>query len=171
MAGVTRTPFHDVACSLARSFAVLGDAWAALILRDVSVGITRFDALQRDLGLSRKVLTERLGALVEGGVLERRPYQDNPPRHDYVLTAKGEDLVVALLALLAWGDRWEGGGDGPPVVLAHEPCGHDTVPQVTCSECGLPLQLAAVRPRAGPGARPGPRTRQVGAALARLDDH
>jgi DNA-binding HxlR family transcriptional regulator len=167
---VPRTDFNEAACSLARTFAVLGDGWAPLVLRDIAVGITRFDDLQRDLGLSRKVLTERLGVLVDRGVLERIPYQDNPPRHDYVLTRKGEDLVVALLALLAWGDRWEDGGDGPPVVLGHETCGHDTVAQVTCSDCGRPLALEALRPRAGPGARPGPLTHHVGAALARLQE-
>ena len=73
-----RTDFSQMECSIARSLAVAGEPWSPLIVRDVYVGINRFDDLQRDLGISRKVLAERLAHLVDGGVLERRPYSERP---------------------------------------------------------------------------------------------
>jgi DNA-binding HxlR family transcriptional regulator len=162
-----RTPLGDIACSIARTFDIVGEPWTPLILRDIYVGITRFDALQQDLGLSRKVLADRLQTLVDRGVLDRRAYQSNPPRHDYVLSSKGEELVVVLLAVMAWGDRWADDGAGPPVLLRHEACGHDTRPQVTCSACGEPLRGEEITPRGGPGARSSRATRDIGAAIAR----
>lgn len=156
-----------MACSLARSFDVVGEPWTALVLRDVYVGITRFDDLQRDLGLSSKVLADRLHTLVERGVLLPHPYLGSPLRHDYLLTEKGEELVVALLALLAWGDRWADGGEGPPVLLRHMPCGHDTRPVVACSVCKEPLHSRDLMPHQGPGAKAGRATREVGAAIER----
>jgi DNA-binding HxlR family transcriptional regulator len=160
-----RTPLGDIACSIARTFDILGEPWTPLILRDVYVGITRFDALQHDLEISRKVLADRLQTLVEREVLERRAYQVNPPRYDYVLTPRGEELVLVVLAAMSWGDRWT--GDGAPVMLRHERCGHDTHPQVACSACGEALLAEDVTPRPGPGARAGRATRDIGAAITR----
>ncbi|MEP7024390.1 MAG: helix-turn-helix domain-containing protein, partial [Actinomycetota bacterium] len=87
-----RTQFGSMACSIARTLDVIGEPWSPLILRDVYVGISRFDQLQADLGISRKVLTERLKWLAEQGIVERREYSAHPPRHEYVLTAKGLEL-------------------------------------------------------------------------------
>jgi DNA-binding HxlR family transcriptional regulator len=75
---MSRASYDHLNCSNARTMGVIGNAWTPLILRDIAVGITRFDALQRDLGISRKVLSERLAALVDHGVLFREPYQDKP---------------------------------------------------------------------------------------------
>ena len=101
-----RTAFAQMDCPIARTADVIGDWWTPLILRDVHVGLTRFDAIQADLGISRKVLTQRLAGLVEHGVLERVPYQSRPERFDYRLTEKGRDLADVLLAMKAWGERW-----------------------------------------------------------------
>src|SRR3954467_11341391 len=103
-----RTDFGKMACSIARTLDVIGEPWSPLVLRDVWVGFTRFEQLQADLGISRKVLTERLNHLVGHGVLERRPY-DRRPRYEYVLTDKGTELVDLLMTLAGWGDRWVGG--------------------------------------------------------------
>ncbi|MFG1882586.1 winged helix-turn-helix transcriptional regulator [Micromonospora sp. NPDC049102] len=100
-----REDLADVDCGIAQALGVLGDWWTFLIVRDVASGTTRFDALQRGLGVSRRALTERLAALVEQGVLERRPYSAHPPRHDYLLTARGEGLLPVLIALQDWGTR------------------------------------------------------------------
>ena len=83
-----RTNFGDMACSIARTLDVMGEPWTPLVIRDVFVGMNRFDQIQQDLGISRKVLAERLHHLVEHGVLERRPY-DNRPRYEYHLTDRG----------------------------------------------------------------------------------
>jgi DNA-binding HxlR family transcriptional regulator len=97
---MARTNLSRVSCSIARSVDILGDAWTLLILRDVFAGITRFDALARDLGISRKVLAARLDELVGHRMLETRAYSERPPRHDYVPTEKGADLYPVILALL-----------------------------------------------------------------------
>ncbi|KUL22541.1 winged helix-turn-helix transcriptional regulator [Actinoplanes awajinensis] len=96
----------DVDCGITQALGVLSDWWTFLIVRDVAGGVTRFDALQHELGMSRRALAERLAALVEHGVLQRRRYTDRPPRYDYLLTAKGEGLLPVLLALQDWGDRY-----------------------------------------------------------------
>ena len=163
-----QTPFSEMSCSVARTLAVVGERWTPLIVRDLLFGITRFDAIRRDLGISRKVLAERLAELAEAGVVERVPYQAHPPRHDYVLTEKGFDLVRVLLAMKAWGDRWAPVADGPPMVLRHERCGAIVDVVLACSECGEPLLPGEVTPLPGPGASPGPGTSELFAALARI---
>ncbi|WP_328468274.1 winged helix-turn-helix transcriptional regulator [Actinoplanes sp. NBC_00393] len=100
-----RVDLADADCGIAQAVGVLGDWWTFLVIRDIAGGVTRFDALQRALGMSRRALTERLGELVEAGVLHRRRYTDRPPRYDYLLTPKGEGLLPVLIALQEWGDR------------------------------------------------------------------
>lgn len=146
-----RTRFSDMACSIARTLDIAGEPWSPLILRDVFVGITRFDDLQRDLGISRKVLAERLKHLVEEEVLERRAYSVRPPRHDYVLTEKGWELCDILLAITAWGDRWTAGQAGSPALLRHRTCGELTSAEVRCAQCGEPLHARDVDVEQGPG--------------------
>ena len=107
-----RTQFGDMTCSIARTLDVIGEPWSPLILRDVMVGINRFDQIQADLGISRKVLTERLKWLAGCGVLERREYSTRPPRFEYVLTSKGTDLCDLLLVMVRFGDRWLAGRRG-----------------------------------------------------------
>jgi len=102
---VRREDLADEDCGIAQSLGVLGDWWTFLIVRDVAGGVTRFDALQRELGISRRALTERLAGLVADGVLDKRAYSERPPRHDYVLTPKGEGLLPVLVALQDWGAR------------------------------------------------------------------
>ena len=122
LAHMQRTNFGEMACSIARTLDVIGEPWSPLILRDIYVGMGRFDQLQADLGISRKVLTERLNHLLDHGVLERRPY-DNRPRYEYHLTAKGTELVDLLMVMVAWGDKWLAGQAGPPVLYRHHACG------------------------------------------------
>jgi DNA-binding HxlR family transcriptional regulator len=146
-----RTNFGEMACSIARTLDVAGEPWSPLILRDVFVGLSRFEQLQEDLGISRKVLTERLNHLVERGVLERRPY-DRRPRHEYVLTEMGTDLVGVLMTMVAWGDRWLAGEAGPPVVYRHHTCGELGHVELHCSHCGEPMHAGNIDPLPGPGA-------------------
>jgi DNA-binding HxlR family transcriptional regulator/peroxiredoxin len=96
----------DEACGVAAAAAVMGDWWNLLVLREVARGRRRFDALVEELHVSRKVLTERLGHLVEQGVLERVPYQDRPPRSEYRLTARGQAFLPVLVGMQDWADRW-----------------------------------------------------------------
>ena len=149
-----RTAFGDMACSIARTLDIAGEPWTPLILRDLFIGIRRFDDLHRDLGISRKVLTQRLNHLLGHGIVERHPYTDKPVRYDYLLTDKGWELCDILLAITAWGDRWTAGSDGPPVILHHTTCGHTTHAVVTCSACNKPLHARDVHATPGPGTSP-----------------
>jgi len=149
-----RTRFGDMSCSIARTLEVAGEPWSPLILRNVWVGLTRFDQIQRDLGISRKVLAERLKWLVEQDVLERQAYSERPPRYEYRLTEKGFELVDVLLAITAWGDRWTAGDVGPPALLRHRNCGELTHAELRCAHCFEPLHASDVDVEPGPGARP-----------------
>jgi DNA-binding HxlR family transcriptional regulator len=149
---VQRTRFGDMACSVARTLDVIGEPWSPLILRDVYVGIGRFEQIQADLGISRKVLAERLKWLVESGILERRQYEARPPRHEYVLTAKGTELCDLLLVMVRWGDKWADGGAGPPVLYRHRACGEISHVELRCSHCAGPMAADDIDILPGPGA-------------------
>ena len=96
-----------MACPIAQSLELVGEWWTPLILRDIiGLGLTRFDDIQKNLGIAPTVLTSRLNHLVEAGVLERRQYSEHPPRFDYLPTAAGEDFTPVLEALAEWGRRW-----------------------------------------------------------------
>jgi DNA-binding HxlR family transcriptional regulator/peroxiredoxin len=97
-------------CAIAQSLGVLGDAWDLLLIRDLARGHHRFDELTNELGISRKVLTERLRKLMEHNLIERRLYSSHPPRYEYRLTPAGLALVPILVALQDWGDSWLLGG-------------------------------------------------------------
>ncbi|MFV5996173.1 winged helix-turn-helix transcriptional regulator [Streptomyces sp. NPDC056231] len=114
-----RTSLSDADCAIAQALDVVGDWWTLLIVRDTARGVHRFDALQHELGASRKVLTERLRLLVDAGVLSRDPYQDRPVRYEYRLTPRGRALLPVLIALQDWGDTWVM-GDGETMATATE---------------------------------------------------
>ncbi|GAA0253578.1 helix-turn-helix domain-containing protein [Saccharothrix mutabilis subsp. mutabilis] len=137
-----------MACSIARTLDVIGEPWSPLILRDVYAGINRFDRIQEDLGISRKVLTERLKWLVEREVLERREYATN--RYEYALTERGTELVDVLMVMVRWGDRWVS-PDGPPVLYRHHACGQVSHVELTCPHCGGPMTAKDIDLLAGPG--------------------
>ncbi|MEU8607988.1 helix-turn-helix domain-containing protein [Actinoplanes sp. NPDC048791] len=148
-----RTQFGEMACSIARTLDVIGEPWSPLILRDVWVGIRRFDEIQADLGISRKVLTERLKLLVEAGVLARQQYSERPARSEYVLTPKGTELVDLLMVMVKWGDRWTAGEAGPPVLYRHHACGELAHVELHCSACEQPMSADTIDLLPGPGQR------------------
>ncbi len=145
-----RNRVAETPCSIARTVAVVGDTWTLLVLREAFMGVRRFDVMQRDLGIARNVLADRLHALVGHGILERVQYQERPPRHEYKLTQKGLDLYPTLVSLMQWGDKYAC-ESGPPVEIVHKACGHITEPVLTCSHCGKELDARGVRAQAGPG--------------------
>jgi DNA-binding HxlR family transcriptional regulator len=131
-----RTSFAGMHCSVARTLEIVGEWWTLLVLRSSFRGLRRFDEIQRDLGIARNILTDRLNTLVDEGILERRRYQERPPRDEYRLTQKGLELYPVIITLMAWGDRWAfEAGEAPPVVLTHRPCGHDVTPLLACPRC------------------------------------
>jgi DNA-binding HxlR family transcriptional regulator len=146
--------YPEQVCSIARALEQVGERWTLLIVRDLFLGVRRFDDLQQDLGIARNVLTARLEKLVAEGIAERRPYSEHPPRHEYRLTEKGLDLWPAIVALLQWGDRHAPNPDGPPTVLEHRGCGGTVGAHLSCERCGAAVERADVVARPGPGAGP-----------------
>jgi DNA-binding HxlR family transcriptional regulator len=146
--------YSDQTCSIAAALEVVGERWSLLIVRDVMLGVRRFDALQNDLGVARNVLQTRLTRLVDNGVLERRRYQERPDRYEYHLTEKGLDLWPALVALLQWGDKYAPSSGGPPVLLEHRGCGGAVDGHRICDRCGQRLGPRDAVAKLGPGAGP-----------------
>lgn len=122
-------------CSVARTAAVVGDAWTALVLRDLFRGINRFDDLAANLGIARNVLTRRLAALAEAGVITRVPYREpgSRERHAYELTDAGRELRPVIQAMLAWGDKHRAGPQGPPLRVEHAGCGGQVRVELRCA--------------------------------------
>jgi len=160
---VLRHDYPGQVCSIAKALEVIGERWSLLIVRDVMNGRRRFDELQKGLGIARNVLSTRLQRLVEEDILERRPYQEGPARHEYFLTEKGLDLWPALVALLAWGDRHSPYPDGPPMVIVHKRCGGRVSDRGICQSCGKVLHARDARALPGPGLKP---ASEAGAVLA-----
>jgi DNA-binding HxlR family transcriptional regulator len=147
---------YDTAnCAIGAAVGVLGERPTFLVLREAFNGVRRFDDMQRRTGMPRQVLSQRLARLVAEGLLRRVPYQERGQRSrdEYRLTDKGLDLYPVLVALMEWGDRYEGDADGPPVLLRHRDCGEPVQLQLTC-EAGHVLESAReVTPVPGPAAR------------------
>lgn len=120
-------------CAIARTWAVIGERWTMMILREFFRGVRRFEDIQVKLQIGRSILTGRLQLLVHEGVLERREYQKRPTRYEYVLTQKGEDLYPVLLAMLNWGNRYK--VEDPPLRLVHKDCGGMLEPVTVCGSC------------------------------------
>jgi DNA-binding HxlR family transcriptional regulator len=144
-------------CSMAATLEVIGERWTILIVRDIFLGVRRFDDLQRSLGVARNILATRLERLVEHGIVRKRAYQQHPVRYEYRLTTKGADLWPVLMSLLQWGDRYAIDGD-PPVVVEHRGCGGELDDRRRCLTCGADVTVTeAVAIRTG-ARRPNPDT-------------
>jgi len=139
-----RKPLSYMQCSMAKALDVVGDQWTMLILRDALQGVTRFDELATRLDIPRATLTARLDHLCASGVLERRRYQDRPPRHEYVLTDKGRALRPVVVTLTQWGDQWAR-DDDPPIHLINESTGARIDPVLVDRSTGIPLNDLQVR--------------------------
>lgn len=130
-----RKSFSNMQCPIARGLEHVGEWWSILILRDAFRGLTRFDEFSDSLGIAPNMLTRRLTALVEAGLLQRRRYNARPPRHEYVLTQRGKDFRPVLLAMLAFGNK-----HFPP---------DDRSVQIVNTETGQPIDPLLVDPATG----------------------
>ena len=143
-------------CSIGKALDVLRNRSTFLLMREAFYGTTRFEDFAERVGLSDPVTAARLRELVDEGLLEREDYREpgKRTRQRYRLTEKGSDLLPTLVALMQWGDRHAAAPEGPPRVMVHTACGHDTEPVYACAHCGDPLEPSQVQIRPGPGATP-----------------
>src|SRR5215470_2539975 len=151
--------FVNMQCPIARGLERVGKWWSILILRDAFHGLTRFDEFQENLGIAPNMLARRLKSLVEAGLLERRRYNERPPRDEYVLTRAGRDFRPVLWALLAWGNKYFA-PEGPSVVIVDSRTGSEADPVLVDRKSGRPLVAPDFRSAAGPAADARTRRRQ-----------
>ncbi|OCW25061.1 transcriptional regulator [Pseudomonas aylmerensis] len=144
-------------CPIARSLDRVGEWWSILIMRDALQGLRRFDEFSRSLGIAPNMLTRRLTALVDAGMLERKAYSERPPRYEYVPTARGEDFRMVLMSLVAWGNRHYA-EEGASVQVVERGTGRLVHPMMADAD-GQVVPLDACTLQAGPAASAGMRER------------
>ena len=137
-------------CSVGRAIGFIGDKHTMLILREAFLSERRFDRIQRNTGIARNILSDRLNKLVAAGILTRRLYQERPRRNEYRLTERGIDLWPILVSLMEWGRRHGGGEEA--ILLQHKGCGAVMSPSFACPDCGEPIGARDVTALAGPRA-------------------
>ncbi len=144
-----RKSLADMQCPIARSVDRVGEWWSILILRDASQGLTRFDQFQKSLGIGTSILTRRLQALVEDGMLERHRYSERPPRDEYRLTERGRDFQPVLWALVAFGNK-HFAPEGKALVIVDRETGVEADPVLVHGVSGRPLTRDVFRTAPGP---------------------
>ena len=142
-------------CSIGRTLDALRDRWSFLVLREVFNGVRRFDDMRLRTDIPRAVLSDRLGTLVDQGMLRRVPYKEpgKRTRHEYRLTQKGLDLYPVLAAMLEWGDRYLADTEGPALNLVHRECGALIHLEVHCGSGHVINDPREIVARPGPAAR------------------
>lgn len=120
---VKRTSFEGDACPIARSLDAIGDWWSMLIIREALFGVRRFGEFQKRLGLAKNILTIRLRALVEQGILKTAPASDGSAYQEYLLTPKGRGVFPVLVALRQWSEEFDGRPDEIATLLVDKESG------------------------------------------------
>jgi DNA-binding HxlR family transcriptional regulator len=146
-----RKSFGRMPCPIARSLERVGEWWSILILRDAFSGMTRFEEFRESLGIAPNMLTRRLAALVEAGLLERRRYSARPPRDEYLLTERGRDFRPVLVAMLAFGNR-HFAPEGASVQIVDARTGAPAEPVLVDRATGRPLSAPDFTLAPGPAA-------------------
>ena len=150
--------FAGMRCSIAGTLELIGDRWALLVIRDLSLGLRRYEDFRTSTGIPAATLAARLKHLETSGIIERVRYQDRPPRDEYRLTPKGRDLWKVSVALREWGDRWDATGlGGPTMELIDERTGRPLVLAWVDAETGKMVPPDRIELRPGPGADDGVR--------------
>ncbi|MGR4865221.1 winged helix-turn-helix transcriptional regulator [Caulobacter sp. LARHSG274] len=155
---MTRRAFDPGQCPVGRTLERVGDVWSLMILRDAFQGLTRFDQFEQSLGVAPNILSKRLAALVEARFLERRPYQQRPVRHEYVLTEVGRDFVPVLMALMAFGNRHYA-AEGIASQMVEAATGLPAEPMLVDRRTGKPMDGPDFVYAAGPAAEEATRAR------------
>src|SRR5271154_1376437 len=142
-----RKSWAKAECPMARSVDVIGDWGSLMILREAFGGTTRFDDFQKQLSMSRNLLTARLKKLVSCGILQRKPIAEEARRHEYVLTEMGEDLLTTIIALRQWGDRWLYRPSPPPICMQDASDGRELEQLTVRSSPGRKRRRTEIGPR------------------------
>ena len=145
--------FDGMVCSIAGVLHAIGDRWAMLILRDLGLGLSKYEELRKSTGVTHATLSDRLKHLEQNELIERRQYQTGPDRYEYLLTRKGRDVILVIQALAQVGDKWAiTGNSGPPLKFVSKNTGRPVKLALVDDKSGELVRLRDVRPQAGPGA-------------------
>lgn len=149
---VRETSLARMDCSIARTLELVGDRWTLMIIRSMFAlrGLHRFEEFRAELGIAKNILSDRLDLLVGHGIVDKRMYCAKPPRYEYHLTKAGQDLWPVIIAIMTWGDTYTTGDQGPPVILRHNECEHDTTPVLACGHCHKPISPRTITGRDAP---------------------
>lgn len=145
--------FAGMRCSVAGALEIIGDRWTLLLLRDLALGLSRYEDFRNSTGIPTTTLSKRLQSLEAHGIVERSRYNERPPRDEYRLTEKGRDLWKITTALREWGDRWDASGYGAPTVeVVDRETGHELRLALVDPKTGYVVPRDRIRIRPGPGA-------------------
>ena len=142
-----------MACSIAGALEAIGDRWAVLILRDLALGLSKYEDLRRSTDVTNATLSDRLRHLEGHELIERRRYQVNPERYEYILTQRGRNTILIIQALAQVGDKWAvSGTPGPPLKFVSRKTGHAVKLALIDQQTGERVSSSDVQPQEGPGA-------------------
>lgn len=145
--------FAGMRCSVAGALEIIGDRWTLLLLRDLGLGLSRYDEFRNSCGIPTTTLSKRLQSLEAHGVVERIRYSERPPRDEYRLTQKGRGLWTVTTALREWGDRWDASGYGAPTVkVVDKETNHELRLALVDPATGRAVERDQIQLRPGPGA-------------------
>jgi DNA-binding HxlR family transcriptional regulator len=142
-----------MACSIAGALEAIGDRWAVLILRDLALGLSKYEDLRRSTDVTNATLSDRLRHLEDHELIERRRYQVNPERYEYILTQRGRNTILIIQALAQVGDKWAVSETaGPPLKFVSRKTGHVVKLALIDQQTGERVSSSDVQPQEGPGA-------------------
>ncbi len=121
--------------AVARSLEIFSDSWSFAVLQEIFFGVRRFDEFQRNLGISRSVLTRRLRHLEEQNIISRKIYSSRPKRYEYMLTEAGIDMYPIFVLLRQWGEKWLENSKTENFHLMHKSCGKELDFTLHCAAC------------------------------------
>lgn len=137
----------EMNCPIARTLAIVGDRWTLLIIRNAFMKTCRFDDFQKQLGMTRHLLAERIKRLVEHNIFEKVVYHESPKRYEYKLTEKGKALYPIIVSISVWGSEWHNENKTfQEIRYLHKSCNQVMFPQLTCSCCGEKIDARLMSP-------------------------
>ena len=142
--------FKGMTCSIAGALEWVGDRWTMLLLRDLFLGLSRFEEFRESTNIPPTTLSDRLKRLLEHGMIEKRRYQEKPPRDEFVLTKKGRDFWPVMLGIAQWGDRYDASGEGsPPMRFVARQTGDEVQLKLHGGDDAPPITPSDIRAVAG----------------------
>lgn len=151
---MTARSYEKINCPISGLLSLVGEQWTLLIVRDLAMGLTRFDDIQRSLGVSRNILAQRLNRLSAEGFVEKTPVRAGVSRWQYTPTEKCGDLLPVLMAMAEWGEKWTPNPNGKRIVPTEARTNSPVHLELRRETDHRSVPLEGLTFKAGPGADP-----------------